>query len=204
MLYKYHLMKQPDKECKTQKEECMDKKLLLIVLVVTFGAGCANTLPNKVNMSKSYSIEGVKTYIIKTTCADAKVEHLAKTILSYYCQGLEDNIKLALRITNPEFNYDVNSTDLSIDANLEVLNGGSNTARFWVGFGAGRSITTIYIKVFKGSSVIAEGRITETSGFSLTAETENESTILRDLPLMAKRIAAFVNNPLSAKTQEEH
>jgi hypothetical protein len=165
--------------------------------------GCASTLPDKVDVSKSYSLQGVKTYTLKTTCGDTQISNLDKAILPDYCQTLESNIKIALRDTNSEFRYELNSPDLSIDVNLEVLNGGSAAARFWVGFGAGRSITTVYIKVLKSGNIIAEGRITETTTMpNLQTGISNESAILQDVPLIAKRIAAFVNDPLSASTQK--
>jgi hypothetical protein len=114
---------------------------------------------------------------------------------------LEGSIKLSLQKTNPEFQYTNTGSNLNIDVTLEELHGGSAAARFWIGFGAGRTVSTAYVRVLKGQELVAEGRITETTTLTnlITGNYSNEDALMQDVPQLARKIAEFVNDPVKFK-----
>ncbi len=94
---------------------------------------------------------------------------------------------------------------MNFDVTLEELHGGSAAARFWVGFGAGRTVSTVYVKVLKGQELMAEGRITETTTLTnvLTGTYSNEDSLMQDVLLVARKIAEFVNDPVKFKKDNQ-
>ncbi len=178
----------------------------LICIYILFLTGCAATLPPKAEMSPSYSLQGLKFYDLNLNCEKAKVdESFNKSFASSYCQMLEGSIKLSLQKTNPDFQYSKTSPELGLDVTLEQIHGGSAAARFWIGFGAGRTVSTVYVKVFKKQELIAEGRITETTTLTnlMSGNYSNEDALMQDVPLVARKIADFVNNPSKFKEENQ-
>jgi hypothetical protein len=169
----------------------------IILLAVFFFEGCAPTLPPQGSIQPTYSIADVKTFSSVVNCEHTQATELRQGFAQDYCQVLEGNIKLAIQQANRNFTQDVVNPDLIVQTTLEEIHGGSAAARFWVGFGAGRSITTVYVKVLKKDEIIAERRITETTTMpNITTSTyANEDAILQDAPLVARKIAEFVHSP---------
>jgi len=97
-----------------------------------------------------------------------------------------------LRVTNTEI-----EPDLIVDIKLEEVRGGSAATRFLIGFGAGRSVTPVYVKILRNQQIIAEGRNTETTTMPdiVGGTYSNKDAILQDAPRVAKKIADFVVNP---------
>jgi hypothetical protein len=175
----------------------------LFVSIIIF-AGCTATLPPKSDVSSSYSVVGLKSYSLKTNCEQANVDPaFNKTFLSGYCEMLQGSTKLALQKVNPALKYTDANSDMNIDVQLEELHGGNAAARFWIGFGAGRSVSTVFVKVFKGPELMSESRITETTTLTnlMTGTYENEDALMQDVPLLAKKIAEFVNDPVKFKRE---
>ena len=170
---------------------------IIFLLTVFFFGGCAPTLPPQGSIQPTYSIADVKTFSSVTNCEHTQATELRQGFAQDYCQVLEGNIKLAIQQSNRNFTQDEVNPDLIVQTTLEEIHGGSAAARFWVGFGAGRSITTVYVKVFKKDEIIAERRITETTTLPniATSTYSNEDAILQDAPLIARKIAEFVHNP---------
>ena len=166
-----------------------------IVIIVS----CAATLPDKGAIKNNYSIADVKTFSSTLNCENTKVTRVSPNFVQDYCQVLQSNIKMALKRENPNFQFEENSPDLKIKTILEQIHGGSAAARFWLGFGAGRSITTIHVTVEKNDKIIAERWITETTTFTnlMTGTYANEDAILQDAPLIARKIAEFVKDPVT-------
>jgi hypothetical protein len=110
-----------------------------------------------------------------------------------------------LKRENPNFQFEENSPDLKIRAILEQIHGGSAAARFWVGFGAGRSITTLYVTVEKNDKIIAERRFTETTTMPniVSGAYANEDAIIQDAPLIARKIAEFVKDPVAFEEKQK-
>jgi hypothetical protein len=178
------------------------KNKSIICITTLFLIGCTATLPQKAEISRSYSLQGLKTYILKLNCEKANVDtSFSKSFASSYCQMLEGSIKLSLQKTNPEFQDTKTVSDLNIDVILEELHGGSAAARFWIGFGAGRTVSTAYVRVLKGQELVAEGRITETTTLTnlITGNYSNEDALMQDVPQLARKIAEFVNDPVKFK-----
>ena len=167
-------------------------------VITAFLVGCASTLPSKNIVTKSYSLIGVKTYSINLTCNRAEVTNLDRSFLEGYCQALEGSTKMTLRKKLPEIRYEKENPDLIIKGDLERIHGGSGAARFWIGFGAGRSITTLYVKIYKGQDLMAERRITETTTLMnlMSGNYSNEDAIIQDAPLVARKVADFISDPL--------
>ncbi len=173
---------------------------IIILIALFYLVGCAPTLPSQSAIRDSYSIEGVKTYSSILNCEGTLVTGLAPDFLRNYCMVLGGNIKLAIQKENRTFKYDEKNPELVVKTTLEEINGGNAAARFWVGFGAGRSITTVYVKVVKNGEVIAEQRITETTTMPdiIDNNYENEDAILQDTPLISRKIGKFVKNPIDS------
>ena len=179
-------------------------RIAVLGIALTLATGCTATLPAKVKFDPSYSLEGVKTVSIQTHCEDALIVDVDPAFKDGYCDALTANIKLAIkrkmRVTTTE-----NEPDLMVDTKLEEIRGGSAAARFWVGFGAGRSVTTVYVKIIRNQHIIAESRITETTTMPdvVGGSFSNEDAILRDAHLVANKVANFVVNPKNEGAKEE-
>jgi hypothetical protein len=169
----------------------------IFLLTAFFFAGCAPTLPPQSSINATYSIADVKTFSSVLDCEHTQATEVRQGFAQDYCQVLAGNIKLAIQQANRNFSQDEVNPDLLVQSVLEEIHGGNAAARFWVGFGAGRSITTIYVKVLKKGEIIAERRITETTTMPnlVTGTYANEDAILQDAPLVARKIADFVHNP---------
>jgi hypothetical protein len=172
---------------------------VIIFLSLLHSLGCASTLPDKRVIHDSYSIADVKTFGSVLNCENTKLTDIRPDFIKNYCQVLASNIKLALQRELPNLEYRENNPDLSVQSTLEEINGGSAAARLLIGFGAGRSITTVYVNISKNGKIIAEGRITETTTMPnvLTSNYANEDAILQDAPLIASRVGKFVKDPAS-------
>lgn len=182
------------------------KSKSIIFITILFLIGCTATLPQKAEISRSYSLQGLKSYALKLNSEKTNIDpSFSKSFASAYCQMLEGSIKLSLQKTNPEFQYTNTSSDLNIDVTIEELHGGSAAARFWIGFGAGRAVSTVYVRVLKGQELLAEGRITETTTMTnlITGNYSNEDALMQDVPPLAGKIAAFVNDPLKFKKDNQ-
>jgi len=178
----------------------------IMCIAILFLIGCTATLPQKADVSSSYSLQGLKSYALKLNSEKTNIDpSLSKSFTSSYCQMLEGSIKLSLQKTNPEFQYIDAGSDLNIDVILEELHGGSAAARFWIGFGAGRTVSTVYVKVLKGQELIAEGRITETTTLTnlVTGNYSNEDALIQDVPQLSRKIAEFVNDPVKFKKENQ-
>jgi hypothetical protein len=176
------------------------KKVLQMLLAGLIVSACASTLPSKGSVQSNYSIRDAKTFSSTLDCESPKVAGVRESFTKDYCQILASNIKLAIQKELGDIAYDEKNPDLVIKATLEEINGGSAAARFWVGMGAGRSITTAYVKVVKKGATIAEQRITETTTVPNMATNNfaNDDAILQDAPLLARKIGEFVKNPASS------
>lgn len=182
------------------------KKISIVVMLLAsvLFVGCASTLPPKIAVNSNYSLLGVKTCVVKAQCDKVSLDpSLNKSFAANYCQMLEGAVKMELSKTNPDFQYGPAGGDLNIDITLEALHGGSAAARMLVGFGAGRSVSTVFIRISRGEEIIAETRITETTTMpNITSNNwTNEDALMQDVPAVAKNIAAFVSDP--AKYQKE-
>lgn len=175
------------------------KKNSVIFIAILFLIGCTATLPRKTEIRSQYSLHDLKSYTLKLNSEKANVDpSFNKSFAGSYCQMLEGSIKLSLQKTNPEFQYSTGNSDLLIDVTLEELHGGSAAARFWIGFGAGRTVSTVYVRVLKGQELMAESRITETTTMTnlVTGNYSNEDALMQDVPQLARKITEFVNDPL--------
>jgi hypothetical protein len=181
-------------------------RILIWLIVLLSLIGCVATLPPKAEISKSYSLTGVKTYVIKTDCKNTNSSDIKPSFIATYCQVLDGNIKVAIQRTNPEFQYSDKESDITIETVLEEMHGGSAAARFLIGFGAGRSVTTVYVRIYKRETLMAERRITETTTMpNLATKTyENEDAILQDAPLLARKIAEFIADPVKYKEENPY
>ncbi len=82
------------------------KKTSFICISFLFLVGCTATLSQKMEISPSYSLQGLNSYALKMNCEKANIDpSLNKSFPSSYCQMLEGSIKLSLQKTNPEFQY---------------------------------------------------------------------------------------------------
>jgi len=173
-------------------------------IALTLAMGCTATLPTKGNVDPSYSLVGVKTVSIQTHCDEALIVDLDSAFQDGYCEALAANIKIAikrkLRVATTEI-----EPDLVVNTKLEEVRGGSAAARFLIGFGAGRSVTTVYVKILRNQQIIAEGRITETTTMPdmVGGSLSNEDVILVDAPRVANKIADFVVNPKNEEQSVE-
>jgi hypothetical protein len=176
-------------------------QLPMIVIACLLVTGCAGTLPTKSEVTSGYSLEGIKTVSVDTKCPNPKLDNIEASFVPSYCQVLESNVKLAIKSKFPSWQFKDTDADARIDILLEELYGGSAQARFWVGFGAGKSAITVYVKVSRNNAVIAEGRIIETSTMPNVAagNWSNEEMLSQDAPLISRKIADFVADPNSFK-----
>lgn len=172
----------------------MTKKFLLFCLLLS---GCAPTLPDYDVISKDYSLLGSKTFKSTVDCSKASVVAVAPDFITGYCPLIESQLKSSIQRQNPNLEYSTELPDIVIESKIEQINGGSAGARFWVGFGAGRSVTTIFTRVSKGGQIIAERRFSETTTMPTMGVWDNDSAILQDAPIVAKKIATFIRDPLA-------
>ena len=174
---------------------------LTTVFVSSLVIGCASTLPTQTTVSNSYNLEGVKTVSVSTHCTDPKLDNVDASFVADYCQILGSSAKLAIKSKNASWQIRDDISDAQIDIRLEELYGGSAQARFWVGFGAGKTATTVYVTVKRNNSVIAEGRLIETSTMPNVnaGNWSNESLLTQDAQLIGRKIANFVADPASFK-----
>ncbi|MDA8429584.1 MAG: hypothetical protein M0T70_10055 [Geobacteraceae bacterium] len=163
--------------------------------------GCASTLPPQTIVNSGYNLEGIKTVSVSTHCPNPKLENIEASFVPDFCQMLGSSAKLAIKSRNPTWQLNDTNTDAQIDIQLEELYGGSAQARFWVGFGAGKTAITVYVKVKKDNAVLAEGRLTETSTMPNlnTGNWSNEELLAQDAPLISRKIADFIADPDSFK-----
>jgi hypothetical protein len=168
---------------------------IIIIVVIT---GCTATLPPKGEIREPYSLENFNSFGMILDCKEATITGVPENFTTDYCTVLEGNIKSSLRNLNATWSYDKEVPDVLINTKLEEINGGSSAARFWVGFGAGKAITTVYVEVIKGNKVLAEQRIIETTSFTnlISQNYSNDAAIMQDAPLLARKIAEFVKNPI--------
>jgi hypothetical protein len=181
--------------------------IVIILISSMLFAGCASTLPAKFDVKSNYSLLGVKSFVIKAQCDKASLDpSLNKSFAANYCQMLEGAVKMELSRTNRDFQYVPAGGDLNVDIVLEMLDGGSAAARFWVGFGAGRSVSTVFVRISRGTETLAEARITETTTMPnmVTNQWTNEDALMQDVPLVARSIAAFVNDPEKYKKESQY
>lgn len=173
------------------------KNICFMVLAILFLFGCAEKLPEEVKVSTKYSIENVESFSVAIDCEKTKVTNLPPTFIENYCQLLETNLKLALQSVKSTWRYVDTNPELKIETILEQVHGGSADTRFWIGFGAGRSVTTIYVKIFQNDVIVAERRFNETTTMpNLVSDTwSNEDVVIQDARLIAEKIASFVKNP---------
>ncbi len=173
--------------------------IVIILLASLCLVGCAPTLPSKSVIHDSYSIADVKTFSSVLNCENTQVTEVRPDFAQDYCEVLAVNIKLALQKENRNFKHDETNPELVVQTTLEEIPGENAAARFWIGFGAGRSITTVYVKVVKDGEIIAERRITETTTMPniITNNFANDDTILQDAPLVARKIGEFVKSPIN-------
>jgi len=176
----------------------------VILVTALYLVGCAPTLPPQSEIRPSYSIADVKTFSSVLDCANTQTTELRAGFVKDYCEVLAGNIKLAMHQENRNFTQNEVNPDLVVQTTLEEIHGGSAAARFWVGFGAGRSITTVYVKVLKNENIIAERRITETTTMPnlATSTYSNEDAILQDAPLIARKIGEFVHDPVEFEKKQ--
>lgn len=178
----------------------MERHMLLIISMagLLLVSGCASKLPETARVENGYSSMGIKSYALNLDCSQAEVTGLQPNFAETYCQVLEGNLKLAIARENPEWTFNKDNHDLLINAKLEQIHGGSAAARFWIGFGAGRSVTTIFVKLSQNGQSVAERRFNETTTMPniVSNNWTNEDAITQDAPLVAKQIAAFINNPV--------
>lgn len=169
----------------------------LISIILTVMTGCTATLPPKGEIREPYSLENFNSFATTLNCKETKISGVPENFAADYCPALEGNIKLSLRNLNSKWRYDNEAPDVLIYTQLEEINGGSSAARFWVGFGAGKAVTTVYVKVIKANNVLAEQRISETTSFTnvMSQNYSNDVAIMQDAPLISKKIAEFVKNP---------
>jgi hypothetical protein len=169
----------------------------IVWIGILFLTGCASALPDKTFVTPDYSLAGIQMVEVRTTCNDVEVSDVRATFVRGYCENLQAGFKLALKNKFPEFQMVEAGGDLVMDLTLEQLHGGSDTKRFWIGFGAGRSVSTTYLKLLKGGKIIAEKRFVETTTMPdiLTGASSNEEALMRDIPLLTRKMTDFVNRP---------
>ena len=160
-------------------------------------AGCATTLPIQSSVKSGYTLERVKVVSISTTCPSPKLDNVEPSFTTEYCPMLGSTVRLAIKSKFPSWQIRETDTDAQIEVILEELYGGSAQARFWVGFGAGKTATTVYVRVKQNGTVIAEGRLIETSTMPNvnTGNWSNESLLTQDAPLISRKVASFIANP---------
>lgn len=173
------------------------KRDFLVGFALVFLTGCAPTLPSKSNISPEYSLLGAKTFTSQVECDNALVEAVRQDFVHNYCSVLESHIKLAIQKEYYGLTHVEENADIIIQSVLEQINGGSAAARFWIGFGAGRSVTTVHTTISRNGQPQAERRFTETTTMPnmVTGVWDNESAILQDAPLVAAQIAKFFKDP---------
>ena len=171
------------------------------LLICALISGCASTLPTQTIVNSGYSLEGIKTVSVSTHCPNPKLDNIEASFVPDFCQMLGSSVKLAIKSRYPAWQLSDSTSDAQIDIQLEELYGGSAQARFWVGFGAGKTAITVYVKVLRDNVVRAEGRLTETSTMPNlnTGTWSNEELLSQDAPLISRKIADFIADPDSFK-----
>lgn len=176
---------------------------LILILLLT---GCTAALPPKTEVRQSYTLLGVKSYSLDMNCEKANVDPaINRSFLKGYCQMLEGSIKVAMQRINPELTYLDTKSDIRVNVTLEELQGGNAAARLWIGFGAGRSVSTVYVNVLRGTESLSEGRVTETTTLTniMTGTYSNEDALMQDVPLLAKKLAEFISDPIKFKRENQ-
>lgn len=178
----------------------MEKKgrSLMAVFAILMISGCASKLPETSIIEEGYSSGAIKTYALNVDCSQAEVTDLQPNFPETYCQVLEGNLKLAISQENPGWTYKEEGYDLLVESKLEQIHGGSAAARFWIGFGAGRSVTTLNVKLSQDGQLVAERRFNETTTMPniISDNWTNEDAITQDAPLVAKKVASFIKDPV--------
>ena len=90
------------------KNTVVQTALILILL----STGCTAALPPKTEVSRSYTLLGVKSYSLEMNCEKANVDPtINRSFLKGYCQMFEGSTKVAMQRINPELTYlDTNLT----------------------------------------------------------------------------------------------
>ena len=172
-------------------------KRWLICMAVLLLTGCASTLPEKTFVAPDYSLKGTQMVEVRTTCDDVEMSDINSSFLKGYCQSLHNGFVVALKNKFPNLHAVKAGGDLVMNVTLEQLHGGSDTWRFWIGFGAGRSVTTTSLKMLADGQMIAEKRFVETTTMPdiLTGSESNEDALMRDIPLLTRKMVDFVDRP---------
>ena len=177
------------------------------VLLLVFLTACAPKMPEKSFIDPQYSLSGIQTVSIQTKCDQAKVTGLDKTFVHAYCDSLNSGLKLAFKYEFPKFMKLVEEgpADLDLHFELEQLHGGDEGARFWIGFGAGRSVSTVYLTAKRDGKVIMEKRINETTTMPdiVGGAISNEETLVRDIGLVARRLLKHAKDPWAEQRERE-
>lgn len=169
--------------------------VFLFIGFITFG--CAPTLKEHATISDNYSILNTNTFAVNMKCDNVQISDIRPNFVENYCQIIDGNIKLSLQKQNPTWQHSKEKPDIVIEATLEQIHGGNAAARFWIGLGAGRSVTTIHVKILKNNEGVAQRRFNETTTLAniITDTYSNEDAILQDAHLIADKIAEFVYSP---------
>jgi len=162
--------------------------------------GCTPQItPDKGNIQSSYSIADVATYSSIVSCKNeySNDTDLSREFIEDYCQILDANLRMVLRRNNPNLKYDEANPELVVKTTLQKIGGGNALSLFWFGFGVDSYIATFSVTVVKNGETIAERVITETTPLPILEinNFSNEDAILKDEPVLAKKIGQFVGNP---------
>lgn len=177
-------------------------RYLCVLAFSVLVGGCTTALPPKAIVSDDYSLLGVESYSLTLSGEGVDLDpSLGAEFLANYLLALEGNLRVAMCSRAPEYRYAArDDADLSIDVSLETLQGGSAAARFWIGYGAGQTVSTVYVRIRRDGRLVAEGRVTETTSLVdiWSGNYANDQAIMQDCPRLAQAVVEFVSGPRAA------
>jgi len=166
------------------------------------GSGFANPqvqkYPKFSSIHENYSAEQIQSFKLTVNCSSAEVSSLNEEFLRNYCPMLEKNINSFIHAHNPSWQYTMESPELEVYVDLEVLHGGDYDGRFFFPGSSGSAARTfLYVTISEGERILAERRIFEYTAFIniFFDKFSNEATIKQDAVSISEKISDFVSNP---------
>lgn len=183
----------------------MKKTIGLLLIAALAGAGCTTTEETAGRMSIQAQVPPeTRSAVIRPVpmqpgaLKNVKGLHDAPQIFAGHLKDALSPGRPAWRIIVADQNAPAPETDITISAELTLVDGGSAAMRFWLGFGAGAITSVAQVSVSdKAGRALAAGEITQRTSCPLGAcSEENEVLVRENLKQLAASAAEFVSNPV--------
>jgi hypothetical protein len=185
------------------------RRLFIGLFVLVNSCVSVADLPKPVNISGSIP-EDTRSLAIRVAPSKPEVLNNAGGLVDA-APFLARYIRDAVALKRPDWQVKIlepgsPTAESDLIASIEVasIDGGSAGLRFWIGFSAGATESTVAISLLgKGAKELAQATITERTMCPIGACIDsNENSIQRNLKSLAGEIASFITDPAAYKNEK--